>query len=217
MKRFAVTAMILLVFLPTVEAAVTYEGYIRTYVNKRNPETRMYWMQVDVAAVSGTPVETLNRWLWHAQDYNYQIVRTTGRSATLEQLAENPPSASALANARNLTAAVPEFGFAVIADLLAPPPPTPAPIPVPPLTGRDRLIEGTMDGLSTGFADMQLILSSDLPAESKVKLVSELMNKRAEMTDKIIARKKDQRRDITTLLHNVGIFISGIIAAKVGF
>ena len=88
--------------------------------------------------------------------------------------------------------------------------------PVTPLPPRSsKLIEGAMDGLSTGFADMQLIINSDLPADDKVKLISELMSRREALTDKLIERKKNQRRDIMDLIHSLGIFVLGLFGAGV--
>lgn len=78
------------------------------------------------------------------------------------------------------------------------------------------LIEDTTLALSVEFADLDKILKSDLPAEAKAKLASELINKRAEMMEKTGARKKEHRKDAMTTLHNVGIFISALIFARWG-
>mgnify|MGYP001594444755 CR=1 FL=1 len=77
------------------------------------------------------------------------------------------------------------------------------------------LIEDTTTALSTDFADLDKILKSDLKSEDKVKLISELMEKRSVLMDKLLARKEKQASNVIQVLHNVGIFVTAIIGAKV--
>ena len=78
------------------------------------------------------------------------------------------------------------------------------------------LVEDTSTALSTSFADLEAILKSDLPAADKTKLVADLMQRRSELMDKLLARKEKQASNLLGLIHNVGLFITAVIAARVG-
>lgn len=79
---------------------MSYENFVRFYLNKKNPDTGMYWQMDAMATATGTPLAVLTGYLYRAQQKNYEIVASTGKSATVDQLL-----ADELAAARLLTKA----------------------------------------------------------------------------------------------------------------
>lgn len=56
---------------------MTFEQFVTTYLNKRNPENNMYWMMSDIP---GDPAR-LKQYLDFAREVNYQYVMQYGVSA----------------------------------------------------------------------------------------------------------------------------------------
>lgn len=69
---------------------ITYELFIKTYINKRNPENNMYWSLDAIEVHSGTPYVLLWGYLKRAQACNLEIVLTTGKVATVDELLSAP-------------------------------------------------------------------------------------------------------------------------------
>jgi hypothetical protein len=68
---------------------MSYEEFVRFYLNKRNPANGMWWQLSDMSEATGTDLALLTAYCRRAQDKNYRIVAATGKSATVDQLLED--------------------------------------------------------------------------------------------------------------------------------
>lgn len=76
--------------LTLVIPTISYETFIKKYVNKRNPATQMYWRMDDVETDSKCPRPVLEGYLHRAQQHAGKIAERFGRAATEEQLLQAP-------------------------------------------------------------------------------------------------------------------------------